>query len=340
MQSLQKSRSDRHKLLTKTRSINKKIADWEKDFTAALTAYSKALTHTLTNKTHALLPRELRDQIYDHLTTHLSYGGDTRYPYTHYIRQNRQPKWMYAPCPRTPLPFLNPWFHSYRRHFEDRDFVGLPFARELLEYYYRKLAFEAFRNDGFGILGTWLRQQPCGYGVEVRQMLNHLKLTFRMGRDGSECMFMDWDNHGNYTIDLEKTKEEARKDRVELEERLSALLLLERKCRVSLSVGIWADEPGYFQFGELGKVLGPLVGTLRARGVVLSVLLSTYKVMSYGMSRRYSSWSIQGSPTSPIDEVLEDAMQVLRLPCVGEIDLDSVRKFDSYFEKDPEYRYE
>ncbi|KAF2635195.1 hypothetical protein P280DRAFT_197574 [Massarina eburnea CBS 473.64] len=164
------AKEHRYELLTQTRDINIAIKNIDNEISANINAYSQAKMLSFSQEMLVRLPREVRDLVYENLMDRVC---KRKNDITLYMDHRRQPKKMWADKPSV-FPFTNDWVKK-PFHYEDSDYVGIEFARELVEMYYRKTTFH-LRDSSLSILGTWLRQDPFGYDLVVHRNLCHLTL--------------------------------------------------------------------------------------------------------------------------------------------------------------------
>jgi hypothetical protein len=221
-----------------------------------------------------------------------------------YIRQQPKKMWnIVSPI----FPFAARWTrHSTTPHYEDSTYVGLDFAKELLQMYYKVVCFTLY-EESFDILHTFLQQEPKGYGLVVGQMIGHLELTMVLKH------FTGWLSEMDYEIQFEENKKATAIQTQKLEEQLEALLMIESRCKIGLNIWISRGIVGLFQFGEVVDVLLPIVEVLKGKGCRIDVSVSSSPYETYGSSNRWGKWKILDIDQEPIEGVLRKTVEVCLL---------------------------
>jgi hypothetical protein len=214
-----------------------------------------------------------------------------------------QPKKMWNIISPT-FPFVNRYSVSASPHYDDSTYVGLDFAKELIQMQYQKCCFAIHELD-FGILDTFLQQEPHGYGVRVGQMIRRMELTVMSKHS------IGWDENRRYEVKFEETVKVTMKQKQKLELQLSALLRIETRCEIDLHVCISrGSKSGLFQFGEIIHMLLPIIEELKGRGCKIDLTVHSSTVEPYGSLTFYGTWKIVDEKTEPIERALMRIMEV------------------------------
>lgn len=206
------------------------------------------------------------------------------------------------------FPFAARWRTSATTspHYEDSTFVGVEFAKELLQMYYQECHF-TIHEEEFGILDTLLQQEPRGYGIRIGQMIMKLQLTV----GPKHCIAMDENMH--YKVQFEETKLATEIQTQRLEEQLAPLLHIETRCKIWFNIWIWRGRPGLFQFGAVVGVLLPIIEALKGRGCSVDVAATNFTLETFGSTTAYATWHIQDTDKEPINRRLRLTMEVCLL---------------------------
>ena len=223
---------------------------------------------------------------------------------------DRQPKkmWYYKSV-------VFPWTGSRSsRHWEDSTYVGLSFAQELIEMYYRVFCF-ALHHSSFHILDTFMQQEPCGYGVLISDMICHLELTIGF----KDCI--GWDENRDYKVRFDETKEQTALQKSDLEEQLQALVLIKKRCRIDIIFWIWhgAGKAGILQFGEMIDVLLPIISILKTRGSTINLSINSSTLETYGSKKAFGKWLILDKAAEPVGCIADTGTYRLKCEMTREI---------------------
>lgn len=231
-------------------------------------SYSRIHLLHLCTQVHFWLPREIRDYIYRYLLDRLASCGFRAYLDADNLTQ--EPRDPHSPVISwTAVDPARPVF------YEDSNFVGQAFARELIEMYYRNANFYV-SGPRCGILDTFLKQDPFGYGLPVHQVIRSLEVCF-----GFDSLGMGEDVWAvGHDAAVEKVKAYAIELRSWIEEKLEALVRIEGPCKIKFYFCIWDGAVGLVQFRQIAMGLAPVVSGLQRNGCVVEMLVKRYRPLT------------------------------------------------------------
>ncbi|KAF2709423.1 hypothetical protein K504DRAFT_533796 [Pleomassaria siparia CBS 279.74] len=312
----------RAQLLNRSREITVELREWEKTFKSQLVAYGQAMCLPFAEEMQARLPIEIRDMIYQYMLDGVSkdYLRSLNVRLTH----DRQPKkmWYYE----SPVfPWIYPGTRT-PRHWEDSDYVGLKFAKEMITTYYRVCTF-IIREPSFHLLDTFLQQEPCGYGILISDIISHLEMIIAFKR------YIGWDENRNYKVKFDETKEQTAKQKETLSKQLQALLRIEGRCTIDFKIEIWHGDgkAGILQFGEMVDMLLPIISVLKNRGSTININFMSSTLAGFGAALNFGKWVIQDTASDPIVPFLRNVMDKFGLPGVENVNAEDVRAFEANF---------
>jgi hypothetical protein len=273
-----------------------------REFNTHLATYCRALSLPIATDVQTRLPREVRDLVYGHMLDRV--GPDySMYHFKLPLSYQNQPKKMWNIISPT-FPFVVRWrLYAANPHYEDSTYVGIEFAKELLQMYYKVYCF-TLDEQNFDVLHTFLQQEPRGYGLVVGQMIRNLELSVAF----KHCIGMD--SNMDYKVKFEETKEATAIQKKKLKEQLEALLMIECRCKIDLNIWIWRGISGLFQFGEVIDVSLPTIEVLKGRGCKVDVSVTSLMLASYGSTSAWGTWMILDTDKEPIEEGLKNIMEV------------------------------
>ncbi|KAF2679692.1 hypothetical protein K458DRAFT_113234 [Lentithecium fluviatile CBS 122367] len=307
------SKHGRYDILRRTRTINSSIKELDRELDSQCAAYSQALLLPFTSAMHSMLPREIRDLIYGNLLSRVD-----SHNFRHHLSHLRMPKNMWVSKPKV-LPWIYTWKHPH--HYEDSRFVGLDFARELIETYWHVCTF-SIRSSSLHILETFLRQDPFGYDVVVGRNLSRLEIVYGFDRPG---MTLCRKAH-NYIVNTEWAKRLAVEWKESLQRDLAPLVQLKRRLKVKISVGVWLGAIGLFQFQNTAAALIPFTAALKDNGANVEVQINQHLLKNYGMDDWVGSWIMEDAHTQ-----LGDAAKKYRAFCIKQADAALVKDWETNF---------
>jgi hypothetical protein len=222
-----------------------------RELSASIKTYSQTFLKSFTQEMDTKLPRELRDMCYEHLMDRVS-----NHNFTVQLQHKDMPKKI-SVQKLTVFPRI---YHQSKKpfYYEDSKFVGMNFARELVEMYYRKTTFY-IHNRAFALLKTWHRQDPFGYDLVVVRNLCNLELS--IGDD-------DLRGHNfndKFTAFLSNA------DIKEIVGGLAPLSVLKRRCNVKIPLWVRPQAFGLRQFHKIATALVPIVSMLQGNGCKVQV---------------------------------------------------------------------
>ncbi|KAF1948788.1 hypothetical protein CC80DRAFT_298085 [Byssothecium circinans] len=224
------------------------------------------------------LPREVRDMCYEHLMDRVE-GSNFKV----HLYHDKFPKNMWAD-----KPAVFPWTYHWSKKpffYEHSDFIGVDFARELVQMYYRKATF-TLHERSFSTFDTWMNQDPFGYGLPVCRNLCQLDIYRKFDSPGMtfNC------NACAYVVDTKKAMKIAIARKKGIVGGLAPLGFLRRRCAVRVKFGVWAGAIGVFQFLETVEVLIPIIASLKETGCIVKIQAEKNVLKSYGLPDRLGRW--------------------------------------------------
>jgi hypothetical protein len=248
-------------------------------------AYSQALLLSLTAMMHAMLPAELRDYVYENLLDRVAHPR-----FNLWLSHDKMPKNMWES-----KPAVFPWTYTAWKkpfHYENSEFVGSAFAKELISMYYRRTTF-TIPWRCIRILDTFLKQDPYGHGV-VSHNIRYLDIYFHFDRFGESPSFIP---PYAYEIDAKKVQAAAIATGEKTAIDLAPLTQLQRQCRVKIQFGVWVEAAGLYQFQQMASALCPIVTTLEEIGCKVEVRVDRYHKQTREGCMCVGHWNLNDSGT-------------------------------------------
>jgi hypothetical protein len=204
-----------------------------------------------------------------------------------------------------------PWAYNWPRakllHWEDHEFVGPEFARELVELYFRKCTFVLHERD-IALLDTFLQQSVFNIGLLVAQHIHRLHLQLTFSKPGMH------NSDSGYVVSQELAMDEILERVHALPEMLEPLKRIRARCDVSLTFGVWSNEVGLFQFLRTAEALIPLISELEANGCTFIIHVQRLDLKSYGSTEFLGEWLIPKPSCSKTEtDALRKAYEVSRI---------------------------
>lgn len=144
-------------------SLNHDLAIEKAETELTLAVFAQSSCRTLTNNFLLKLPRELRDMVYQYLSTReeridSDYFRSTKDPVTKCYSHD-QARWKTAHLPE---------------HYWSTEYVSPQFVRELSENYYRTSTFVF--GDGQGLIGKFLNTDQLGLGFAPKELVSSIEV--------------------------------------------------------------------------------------------------------------------------------------------------------------------